>query len=211
MSARDKLSYIREQEYLTLVRILIAQGRETPTGPYLSDALILLERLGKDAEAKMRMRSVLEVLLLRALALQVQGDYTEALTALGRALKLAEPEGYIRLVLDEGIPMVTLLRQAYNQNKAPAYIATLLETAGEPTTVESFHLSSHSSPLIEPLTVREREVLQLLMGGASNREIASHLVLSVNTVKKHVLNICGKLNVQSRTQAIAKVRALDLL
>ncbi len=211
LSARDKLSYIREQEYLTLVRILIAQGRETPTGPYLSDALILLERLGKDAEAKMRMRSVLEVLLLRALALQVQGDYTEALTALGRALKLAEPEGYIRLFLDEGVPMVTLLRQAYDQNKAPAYVATLLETAGEPTTVESFHLSSHSSPLIEPLTVREREVLQLLLDGASNREIASHLVLSVNTVKKHVLNICGKLNVQSRTQAIAKVRALDLL
>src|SRR6266487_2223475 len=211
LSARDKLSYIREQEYLTLVRILIAQGRETPTGPYLSDALILLERLGKDAEAKMRMRSVLEVLLLRALALQAQGDYTEALNALGRALKLAEPEGYIRLFLDEGVPMVTLLRQAYAHKIALEYVTTLLEAAGEPIATDLYHSSSRSGTLMESFTVREREVLQLVMDGASNREIARQLVLSVNTVKKHVLNICGKLNVQSRTQATAKARTLNLL
>lgn len=104
--------------------------------------------------------------------------------------------------------MVTLLRQAYEHDMVTAYVATLLEAVGEPIATGLYHSSSYSSPLIEPLTVREREVLRLLMEGASNREIARQLVISVNTVKKHVLNICGKLNVQSRTQAIAKARFL---
>ena len=172
---------------------------------------MLLERLLEDAEAKMRMRSVLEVLLLRALALQAQGDYAGAMTALGRALALAEPEGYIRLFLDEGGPMVTLLRQTYAHTRAPAYVAALLEASGELITEDLYHSSSYPDLLIDPLTTREREVLRLLDEGASNREIAEHLVLSVNTVKKHVVNLYGKLGVQSRTQAIAKARTLDLL
>jgi LuxR family transcriptional regulator, maltose regulon positive regulatory protein len=212
VSASDDLSYPREQEYLTLARVRIAQGREQPTGPFLSEAVALLERLGEDAEAKKRMRSVLEVLLLRALALQAQGDLAEALTALGRALVLAEPEGFIRLFLDEGTAMVALLRQAHKHKIAPAgYIATLLAASGETTATALDPASRRSSPLLEALTVREREVLRLLINGASNREIANHLVLSVNTVKKHVLSICGKLGVQSRTQAIAQARILDFL
>src|SRR5205085_3876371 len=111
LSEVSDLSYPREQEYLTLVRIRIAQGREHPASPFLSQALVLLERLQEDAEAKMRMRSMLEILLLRALVLQTQGVHTEALTTLGHALLLAEAEGYIRLFLDEGPPMVALLRQ----------------------------------------------------------------------------------------------------
>ena len=87
----------------------------------------------------------------------------------------------------------------------------LLEAAGEPIATDADLPSLHSSLLVEPLTAREREVLRLLMDGASNREIATHLVLSINTVKKHILNLCGKLGVQSRTQAIAKARTLDLL
>jgi LuxR family transcriptional regulator, maltose regulon positive regulatory protein len=212
LSSRDELSYPREQEYLTLARVHIAQGREHPTGPFLSKALALLERLYRDAEAKMRMRSVLEVLLLRTLALQAQGDPEEALTALGRALVLAEPEGYIRLFLDEGTPMVALLRQAQRHKLAPAgYVATLLEASGEPMEMTLHPSSLRSSPLLESLTVREREVLRLLINGASNREIADQLVVSVNTVKKHVFNICSKLNVQGRTKAIAKVRTLNIM
>jgi len=107
--------------------------------------------------------------------------------------------------------MVTLLRQAYAHKITLEYVTTLLEAAGEPMATDLYHSSSRSGTLMESLTVRESEVLQLLMDGASNREIARQLVLSVNTVKKHVLNICGKLNVQSRTQAIAKVRTLNLL
>ncbi len=210
LSAKDELSYLRELEYLTLVRVRIAQGREHPTGPFLSEALVLLERLGEDAEAKMRMRSVLEILLLRALVLDAQGNHAESLNALGRALALAEPEGYIRLFIDEGAPMIALLHQAYAHRIAPEYVTALLEAAGEQRGTGSDLPYLRTSPLVEPLTAREREVLRLLMDGASNREIARQLVLSVNTVKKHVLNICGKLSVQSRTQAIAKARTLNL-
>jgi len=210
LSEASDLSYPREQEYLTLVRVRIAQGREHPASPFLSQALVLLVRLQEDAEAKMRMRSMLEILLLHALALQAQGIPTEALAALGGALLLAEPEGYIRLFLDEGPPMVALLRQAQKHDILPGYVAHLLAAFAQAGA--SLHLPDpNASPLVEPLTGREREVLQLLVDGASNREIAQRLVLSVNTVKKHVFNICGKLGVQSRTQAIAKARTLDLL
>ncbi len=212
LSTRDELSYPREQGYLTLARVHIVQGREHPTGPFLSKALALLERLYRDAEAKMRMRSVLEVLLLHALALQAQGDLAEALTALGRALGLAETEGYIRLFLDEGAPMVALLHQAQRHKLASAgYVATLLKASDEPMEITLRPSSLRSSPLLESLAVREREVLRLLVNGASNRDIADQLVLSVNTAKKHVFNICSKFNVQGRTQAIAKVRTMNLL
>jgi LuxR family maltose regulon positive regulatory protein len=123
----------------------------------------------------------------------------------------AEPEGYIRLFVDEGAPMLVLLRQAYAHSTVPGYVATLLSVFGEQHASDLPLSSAHPGPLAEPLTKREREVLRLLLAGASNREIARRLVLSVNTVKRHVYNLCGKLGVQSRTQAIARARALNLL
>ncbi|HEX6553888.1 MAG TPA: LuxR C-terminal-related transcriptional regulator [Ktedonobacteraceae bacterium] len=218
LSARDELSYIHEREYLTLVRVLIAEAQEHPTShgnsgfrPLLSQPLILLDRLLEDAEPKARMGSVIEILILRALALYASGDSTGALTALGRALALAEPEGYIRLFLDEGIPMTVLLRQAYKQKITPEYTAALMEASGEHEAMSSQQHTMQHSRLIEPLTRRERAVLGLLVDGASNREIAERLVLSVNTVKKHVFNICSKLNVQSRAQVVVRARTLNLL
>jgi len=211
LSEVSDLSYPREQEYLTLVRVRIAQAREHPTGPFLSQALALLERLLEDAEPKARMSSVIEILILRALALHTLGDSTGALTVLGRALALAEPQGYIRLFLEEGAPMTVLLRQAYTQKIMPEYTAALLEASGEHGTMIPLLHTTQQSPLIEPLTRRERAVLGLLVDGASNREIAERLVLSVNTVKKHVFNICSKLNVQSRAQVVARARTLNLL
>src|SRR5215470_3914759 len=176
-------------------------------GSFLPEALALLERLLSDAEPRARMNSVLELLLLRALALQAQGKQEEALRTLGRALVLAEPEGYIRLFLDEGAPLLILLRQAYARQITSGYVVTLLEAAGQ----QVRPVPHRSDQLMDSLTAREREVLRLLVAGASNREIADHLVLSVNTVKKHVFNICSKLNVQGRTHAIAKARMLQLL
>jgi ATP/maltotriose-dependent transcriptional regulator MalT len=211
LSPTDAMSYPREREYLTLARIRIAQGREQPAGPFLPEALALLERLLEDAEPKARMSSVIEILLLRALALQAQGKPEEALRALGRALALAEPEGYIRLFLDEGAPLLVLLRRAYARRITPGYVVTLLQAAGQQVRPAPRRSTPHSAQVMDLLTAREREVLCLLVEGASNREIADQLVLSLNTVKKHVFNICSKLHVRGRTQAIAKARTLNIL
>jgi LuxR family maltose regulon positive regulatory protein len=113
------LSYPREVEYLTLARVRIAQGRGDPAGPYLHDALQLLDRLLEADEAGGRMESVIEILILRALALQAQGDMRAALTALERALTLAAPEGYVRVFVDEGAPMAALLSEAQHAGIAP--------------------------------------------------------------------------------------------
>jgi LuxR family transcriptional regulator, maltose regulon positive regulatory protein len=207
----DDLSYPREGEYLALARVRIAQGRDDPAAPFLQDALHLLELLLQEAEAKARVGSVLEILVLRALAYQAQGDRTAALCALERALLLAEPEGYVRLFVDEGTPMLALLRWAQARGMVPGYVTTLLTAFGEQTGANPALHKARSSSLVEPFTEREHEVLRLLLGGASNREIARRLVISVNTVKKHVYNICGKLGVQSRAQAIVRARTLNLL
>ncbi len=207
----DDLSYPHEVEYLALARVRIAQARGDPASPFLRDILRLLDRLLLDAEPKARMGSVLEIFIVRALALEAHGDRTGALSTLERALMLAEPEGYLRLFVDEGASMLALLRQAYARSRVPGYVATLLSVFGEQHASDLPLSSSRPGPLAEPLTERERDVLQLLLAGASNRELARRLVLSVNTVKRHVYNICGKLGVQSRTQAIIRARALNLL
>ncbi len=207
----DDLSYSREGEYLALARVRIAQARDDPAAPFLQEVLRLLERLLQDAQAKARLDSVLHILVLRALALEAQGDRTSALSTPEHVLVLAEPEGYIRLFVDEGPPMRALLRQVHARSRVPGYVATLLAAFGEQPLSDLPLPSAHPSALAEPLTEREREVLRLLLEGASNRQIAQRLVLSVNTVKRHVYNLCGKLGVQSRTQAIARARSLHLL
>jgi LuxR family transcriptional regulator, maltose regulon positive regulatory protein len=206
-----ELSYPHEQEYLVLARVRIVQGRADPAGPFLQDASYLLDRLLADAEAKARLSSVLEMLILRALVLRAQGERTEALTALQRALKQAAPEGYVRLFVDEGAAMLALLREAQAHGIVQPTIATLLSSFGESAPRTPVLNASRSGEMVEPLTEREREVLGLLLEGASNREIARRLVLSINTVKRHIYNLCGKLGVQSRAQAIVKARTLNLL
>jgi LuxR family maltose regulon positive regulatory protein len=212
LSAGDEdLPYPRQGEYLTLARVRIAQAHDDPTTPLLQDVLHLLDRLQESAEANARLGSVLEILVLRVLALEAHGDQISSLATLERALVLAQPEGYIRLFVDEGMPMLTLLRRAHARSRVPGYVATLLSVFGEQNVSDLPLSSARPSALAEPLTEREREVLRLLLEGASNREIARRLVLSVNTVKRHVYNLCGKLGVQSRTQAIARARTLNLL
>ncbi len=207
MFSDEDLDYLREPAHLALARVRIAQGRVNPAGPFLHEALDMLDRLLVDAEAKARMGSVLEILILQALARDAQGDRTGALHLLERALVMAEPEGYIRLFLDEGEPLVALLREIHARSVVPLYVATLLAACGEQVVVPL----PPGTTLVEPLTEREREVLRLLAEGASNREMARRLVVSVSTAKKHVYNICGKLGVQSRTQALAKARTLHLV
>ena len=212
LSAEDEdLCYPREGEYLVLARVRIAQARSNPTAHLLHDVLHLLDRLQESAEARARMNCVLEILVLRALALEAQGDRMSALSTLEQALVFAEPEGYMRLFVNEGTPMLALLRQAHERSSVPGYVATLLSIYGGQHSLDLPPPSARPTSLVEPLTKREREVLRLLLEGASNREIARRLVLSVNTVKRHVYNLCGKFGVQSRAQAIVRARTLNLL
>ena len=207
LSAGDALEYPREREFLTLVRVRIAQARVGPASLALQEALGVIARLQAEAQAKGRLSSVLEILLLRALAFDALGDQVQALAALEQALRRAEPEGYIRLFVDEGAPLVALLLRAQARGILPDYVSSLLAAAG----IQTAASSSQTSELPEPLTAREREVLRLLVAGASNAAMARDLVITVGTVKRHVNSIYGKLGVTSRTQAVARAHTLHLL
>ena len=204
----DDPCYPREWQYLIFVRVRIAQGRLDPTGPYLAEALRLLEHLRADVERSVRLGSLLEILVLQSLALFADSaQRRHALVALERALQLARQGEYIRLFVDEGQPMVTLLRQVYAHRIAPEYVSTLLAAFGE----RAQAAPSHAFPLVEPLTERELAVLRLLVRGLSNAEIARELIITVGTVKRHVNSIYGKLGVKSRAQAVVRTQTLHLL
>ena len=136
------------------------------------------------------------------------------MAALERALTIAEPEGYVRTFVDEGAPMAALLRRAATRGVAPAYVSKLLDALDAQAPMRrgpTGPASPTAQPLEEPLSEREREVLRLVAAGLSNRAIADELVLATGTVKKHINNIFTKLNVRSRTQAVAQARELGLL
>jgi LuxR family maltose regulon positive regulatory protein len=194
-SPDDKLDTLREFQWITLVRVLLAQGRPDEAGS-------LLEQLLHTAEAEGRMGKAIEILALQALARQACGDTSGALAALKRALVLGEPEGYVRSFVDEGTPMATLLHRALLQGIVPHYVSRLLAAFEEPAVAQ---------PLAEPLTPRELEVLRLIAAGLKNQEIAGQLFISVATVKRHITNIYGKLDVSHRTQAITRAQVLDLV
>jgi LuxR family maltose regulon positive regulatory protein len=196
----DEITYSRQIAYLSLARILVAQDQA-------GAALDLLARLGVQFEALGQAGLLLELLLLQALAREAQGDTPGALAALARALALGEPEGYLRVFLDEGAPMAELLRHAGSRGIAPKYVARLLSEfnrgAGAPPVSQQ--------PLIEPLTDRELQVLRLIAAGLSNQAIAERLVVAVGTVKTHTASLYRKLDVTSRTQAVSRASELGLL
>jgi LuxR family maltose regulon positive regulatory protein len=225
LDANVEPNYPREEEYLTLVRVLIAQGRLDPMGSYLDDALGLLDRLFRAAESGARMGSVIEILTLRALALQAQHESGEALAALEDALVLAQPEGYVRLFVDEGAPMAALLYELLkvrrNRPRDARQQALLGYVRGLLAEFESPHADT-APPLpvgyapgrdqlpLDPLTTREREVLELIAEGLSNREVAAQLFLATSTVKGYVHSLLRKLEVDSRTKAISRAHELHL-
>ncbi|MDQ4045720.1 MAG: LuxR C-terminal-related transcriptional regulator, partial [Chloroflexota bacterium] len=149
----------------------------------------------------------IEALALGALAHGRRGDPVAAMPELEHALRLAEPEGYVRLFVDLGLPMARLLQEARSRGVMPDYVATLL-AAFDASVIA--HLPAGSA-LPEPLSEREREVLRHIAAGLTNREIADALFISAETVKKHTGNIYGKLGVRGRTEAVARARELDLL
>ncbi len=196
-----ELDYLCFYQHLSLASIWIARGEPAV-------ALDLLTRLLKPAERQDRMGDAIQILVLQALAGQSLGETGLSLSALERALTLAEPQGYVRTFVDHGSPMARLLYQAAEQGIAPAYVGQLL--AAFPI-VEKIETSQSPAALIEPLSEREMEVLQLVAAGASNPDIATELVISINTVKNHLKNIYGKLDVGTRTQATARARDWGLI
>jgi LuxR family maltose regulon positive regulatory protein len=204
LSAEDEFDCFQGFTYLTLARLLLAQA-DWRRGELLEKALRLLERILLQAEATGFMRLAIQTLLLQSLALQAKGDVEQALTSLERALAPAEPEGFVRSFVDMGAPMADLLRMAAARGIAVEYVTKLL------TALNAEHPRPPASLSIEPLSKRELEVLRLLATGSSNKDIATTLVISVTTVKKHLQNIYGTLNVHSRTQAVDRARNLGLL
>ena len=206
LSLSDELSFLREFDHITLVRVLIAQYKNDQKDASFRDAILLLERLLKEAENGNRMGSVIEIRILQALLYDAQGDIPYAIESLEFALRLAEPEGYIRIFVDEGASMVHLLSETKARGIMPEYVGKLLEAFGGterkiPTT----------QSLVKPLSEREREILALIANGLKNKEIAEQMVISLNTVLYHTKNIYNKLGVNKRTQAILKAQELNLL
>jgi LuxR family maltose regulon positive regulatory protein len=208
----------REAEYLTLARLLVAQGEAERAMP-------LLELFREAAVATERQGSLIEILAVEATALEASGRGEAAQDCLKQALGLAEPEGYVRVFVDEGEKMLALLQQIYQQLKkdrgeedgfSRKYVERLLmewrgERQGADGLPETNGANNSASELVEPLSERELEILRLIAAGLANQKIAEKLFVAPSTIKWHVGNIYGKLNVRSRTQAIARARQLKLL
>jgi LuxR family maltose regulon positive regulatory protein len=180
---------------LMLARVLVAEGRPVP-------ALDLLGRLAAAVERVGHGRLAIEVYAVQALARQALGETAKALDALRRALELATPEGAVRPFLELGPPLAALMRPL---------AADFPEVAVRVSGAAPAPIEIDDSRLLEPLSTREREVLELLFGGLSNKEIAARLFVSVNTVKTHVRNIYGKIGAGNRSQAMVRIRELGLL
>jgi LuxR family maltose regulon positive regulatory protein len=220
LTVENDLCYLSEFDHITLVRVLLARYQRDRADGSISGAVGLLERLLKAAEEGGRNGSVIEILVLQAMVYHAQGDLPAALLPLRRALALAEPEGYIRMFLDEGSSMMQLLREASARKIMPGYTDKLLAAfeaemrpvpAASPGKSEDKPDHPPAQPLIEPLSQRELDIVNLIAQGLSNRVIGERLFLALDTVKGHNRKIFDKLQVQSRTEAIARARELGLL
>jgi LuxR family maltose regulon positive regulatory protein len=210
----DEPGYPQEREYLVLARVLLAQ--DCP-----GQALTLLDRLLAQAATGGRIGSAIEIRTLQALAHQASRDEPAAMAALVEALTLSCPQGHVLVFADEGAPMHALLAQLSaarpgEQHAArridPGYLAGLLRACGQADAVPPPRRAGAAPPgLAEPLTDRELDVLRLLAAGKSNQRIAHDLVVALDTVKKHVTHVLGKLGAANRTEAAARARELGLI
>jgi len=212
LSVEDDLSYLREFEHITLARVLLARHTTEPAQRSLHEATRLLERLLQAAEDGGRTGSVIEILVLQALARQMQGDIPVALASLRRALMLSEPEEYVRVFVDEGPPMAILLRAAVrvargeHRGIAASYVRRILAAVDN-----NGDLTPVRQGLIEPLSERELDVLRLLGSDLDGPDIARELVVSLSTVRTHTRSIYAKLGVNNRRAAVRRAEELDLL
>ena len=214
LTADDQPDYPNEPGHLVLARILLAQAWPGP-------ALALLDRLHAAAAAQDRVGSLIEIGALRTLALAASGDADRAVDALAEALALACPQGYVRVFADEGPPMAALLVRliaAQRSGGAAAEVplgclARLQRALGAKDVAPDAGQGRVTAVagLVDPLTSRELEVLTMLAAGKSNQAIASQLVVTLDTVKKHVSHVLGKLGATNRTEAVTRARELSLI
>ena len=209
----DEPDYARESGHLVLARVLLAQDRP-------GRALALLDRLYETASGQDRAGSVIEIGALRALARAATGDEAGAVPVLAEALLLACPQGYVRVFADEGPPMAALLGQLIAAQRAGhaaagvplGYLARLQRAFGAGAPSPDRCRDTAAVPgLVDPLTSRELEVLGMMAAGRSNQAIARELVVTLDTVKKHVGHVLGKLGAGNRTEAVARARELSLI
>jgi len=212
LSLENDTDYMQEYNHMILGRVLLACYRRDPASASISDVLGFLERLLKAAEEGGRVGSRIEILIVQALACHAQGNHEVALIKLQQALGLAKPEGYVRRFLDEGLGMRELLQEASTHKIDPDYTCKLLAAFNvkKLENEEKPDLPPAQS-LIEPLSQRELKILALIAQGLSNREIGERLFLALDTIKGYNRNLFDKLQVHSRTEAIARARELGLL
>ena len=200
----------QDAKSISLARLLIAREDH-------DEALQMLNYLRETAEAADQRGSVVEILTLQALVLRAKDEKNRAIDVMGRALALAESEGYVRTFVDEGPPIAELLSEVLEAQqrgrldslrRVPAHYLRKLIAALERDAPNS---TPPSTELPEALSERELEVLQLIASGKNNRRISSELFVSVGTVKTHINNLYRKLDAHSRTQAVARARELKLL
>jgi LuxR family maltose regulon positive regulatory protein len=206
LSADDDLSYLREFEHITLARLLLARHEHECPEPCAREAAELLQRLLLAAEEGGRTGRVIEIAMLQALAHHAQGEMSAALVCLGRAVTLAEAEGYVRIFADEGPAIVPLLRAVAKQGSRQNYARRLLAAVGTTETGGPATLA-----LIDPLSERELDVLRLLGTELDGPAIARELMVSLNTMRTHTKNIYAKLAVTSRRAAVRRAAELNLL
>jgi LuxR family maltose regulon positive regulatory protein len=206
VSVEDDLSYVREFDHITLIRSLLAGPGTDGTDRSVHDALGLLDRLLEAAEAGGRGRSVIEILVLQALARDASGDRPGAVAALDRAVALAEPEGFVRIIVDEGPAVASLLKATARDASRPAYVDHLLTALGDGP-----DRAPRRQPFVEQLSERELDVLRLLATDLDGPDIARELVVSLHTVRSHTKSIYAKLGVNSRRAAVRRAQDLDLL
>jgi LuxR family maltose regulon positive regulatory protein len=201
---------LHEAEAITMVRLLLLRGK-------LEEANRWLDLFLGSAESGERWGRVIGLLIFRAMTLDAQGEREAAISAISRALAMAESQGYVRSFLDGGQQVAGLLWEAAQRGATPEYVDKLLSsfsTDEKPVVKMGSLADSTDTPLpllLEPLSEREVEVLQLIADGLSNKEIAARLYLAPGTIKVHAHNIYSKLGVNGRTQAVAKARSLKLL
>ncbi|HEX7716518.1 MAG TPA: LuxR C-terminal-related transcriptional regulator [Marmoricola sp.] len=216
VTAGDEPAYLREHEHLTLARLLLAEHASAGPDEVLDDASALLARIHAAAEAGGRTRTVIETLVLQALAHRAAGSLDAATAALQQALELAEPEGFVRVVTDEGPVVRALLEELVRRQPGSAFAQHLLDTSAPTGTGPAATLpwtDPGDRPVdgpVEPLSEREVDVLRLLGSDLSGPDIARHLHVSLATVRTHTQHIYAKLGVNNRRAAVRRAHQLDL-